>query len=126
MVAVTRLRVVLGCAVLAMLVSCAPAPAATRLEITTNETVCGGMYNPDVPLCRTSPASRTVRISMGRNAVAAGTTGSDGRLVVAVPAGELVVSIPDAQPYMNCDAPTVTSVSGRTTPVVQTCTLLLP
>jgi hypothetical protein len=126
MVAVTKLRVALGCAVSVMLVSCAPAPAATLLEVTTNQTVCGGAYYPELPPCRTSPASRTVQISMGRDVVATGTTGSDGTLVLAVPVGELVLSIPGAEPYMNCDAPTVTSISGRTTPVVQTCTLLYP
>lgn len=107
-------------------VSCVPTAGATLLEITTNETVCGGAYNPDLPPCRTSPASRPVQVSMGGDVVAAGTTGPGGTLVLAVPAGELVISVPDAQPYMNCDAPMVTAVSGQTTPVAQTCTLLYP
>jgi len=121
-----RLRVVLGCGLLVLLVSCVPTPGATLLEITTNEMVCGGVYNPDLPPCRTAPASRPVQVRMGSDLVAAGTTGPGGMLVLAVPTGELVVSVPGAEPYMNCDATTVTSVTGRTTPVVQTCTLLYP
>ncbi len=119
-------RVVLGCSLLAMLVSCVPAPGATLLEITTIETVCGGVFNPDLPPCRSTPVSRPVQVSSGRELVASGTTGSNGTLVVAVPPGRLVVSVPDAEPYMNCDAPTVTVSSGRTTEVEQTCTLLYP
>lgn len=125
-VAMMRLRVVLGCGLLALLVSCVPTSGATFLEITTNETACGGAYNPDLPPCRTSPTSRAVQVKMGSDVVASGTTGPGGTLVLAVPAGELVVSVPGAEPYMNCDEPTVTSVTGRTTPVEQTCTLLYP
>ncbi len=117
-----------GCSLLVLLASCAPSPNAggTRVEITTIETACGGVQNPDVPPCTTRPVARSVQVSVGRDVVAAGTTGPDGSLVLVVPAGELVVSAPDAEPFMNCDEPTVTAVAGRTTPVTQTCTIFYP
>lgn len=97
-------------------------PAATQLDITTIETACGGVNNPDLPPCHTGPVSRLVQVIAGHDVVAAGTTGHDGSLVLVVPSGELVVTRPDAEPYMNCDGPDVTAVAGRTTPVTQTCT----
>lgn len=123
----SRIRIVLGSALLVVLVAaCAPGSGATRLEITTIETVCGGVFNPDIPPCATGPVARAVQVSLGRDVVASGTTGPDGELVLTVPAGELTVSVPDAEPYMNCDEPTVTAVAGRTTPVTQTCSIYYP
>lgn len=128
-IGMSRLRAALGGGLLVLLAAgCAPGsgPGLTQLEIATVETGCGGMYNPDLPPCRTEPASRQVLVSSGRDVVATGTTGPDGLLVVGVPAGDLVVSAVDAEPYMECDTPTVTAVAGRTTPVLQTCTVFYP
>jgi len=108
-------------------VGCTPDPTApAQLDVTTIEVVCGGAYNPDVPPCRSNPASRAVVVKLGTKVVASGTTGADGHLTLTVPVGDLVVSDPDAQPYMNCDSPAVTSVADTTTAVTQTCTLLAP
>ena len=105
----------------------APAEPATQLDVTTRQTICGGTIPPPgQPFCRTSPSSRNVTVSSGRTVVASGTTGSDGHLVVAVPAGPLVVAVPDAQPYENCDRPSATAVAGQTVGVTQTCTINAP
>jgi hypothetical protein len=103
-------------------------PPATQLSITTVQVICGGAVPPPgTPACRSNPASRTVQVSASKSAVvASGTSGADGSLILAVPAGQLVVSVPGALPYMNCDSPTVLAVAGQTTPVTQTCTLLAP
>jgi len=108
--------------------SCAaPTTSTTRIDITTVRTICGGAVPPPgVPACRTSPASRTVEVSKGRAVVASGTSGSDGELVVEVPPGELVVSVPGALPYEGCEPAAVTAVAGHVTAVAQTCTMLVP
>ena len=105
----------------------APAEPATQLDVTTRQTICGGTIPPPgQPFCRTNVDSRNVTVSSGRTVVASGTTGTDGHLVVAVPAGPLVVSVPDAQPYESCDSPAVTAVAGQTVGVTQTCTIYAP
>jgi hypothetical protein len=119
---------VLGLTIGTVGVGCTPSPTpATRLAITTVQTICGGAVPPPgTPACTSHPASRSVEVGQGRNVVASGTTGADGSLVLDVPSGNLVVSVPGALPYMNCDAPSVVAVAGTTTPVTQTCTLLAP
>ncbi|MGB3411080.1 MAG: hypothetical protein WBA45_07760 [Microthrixaceae bacterium] len=121
-----RFRGLFGWGLLVLLVSCSPPSGDTFLEITTIETTCGGVFNPDVPTCQTRTVSRQVQVSRGNEVVTSGTTGPAGRLLVAVPSETLVVSFPNAEIYMDCDAPTVTPVAGMTTPVTQTCTLYYP
>ena len=105
--------------------ACTPSTVPSALlDITTNQVVCGGVYR--VPPCTTSPASRAIDVSQKGSVVASGTSGTDGTLVLSVPVGDLVVSVPGAQPYMNCDTPSVTSAVGKTIPVTQTCTLDAP
>jgi hypothetical protein len=102
-------------------------PAPTLLDITTTRTVCGGAVPPPgEPPCRTSPISRAVAVSREGTVVASGTTGADGMLLLEVPAGELVVSAPDAPGGEICDTPAITTVQGQTTSVTQNCTLLAP
>ncbi len=123
--AVVRCALV-GAGLLVLSSACAPNPTATRLEITTIETVCAGVEPPEGPACSTAPVGRSVEVHAGDDVVAAGTTDSSGVLVVRVPPGELVVSVPDAEPFLQCDAPSVTALAGRTTPVTQSCTVALP
>jgi hypothetical protein len=105
----------------------APTAPATQLDVTTQRTICGGTIPPPgQPFCRTSTASRDVTVSSGRTVVATGQTGTDGHLVVAVPAGRLTVSVPDAQPYETCDTPEATALAGQTVGVTQTCTIYAP
>jgi hypothetical protein len=58
--------------------------------------------------------------------VAAATTDASGHATVDVPAADLVISVPDAPSYMDCDAPAVAATAGTTTPVTQTCLVLVP
>ena len=58
--------------------------------------------------------------------MATATTDANGRAKVDVPAGDLVVSAPDAPPYMDCDAPAVIATARTTTAVTQTCVVLVP
>ena len=124
-------------AVAALVVSCllaaagctaVPAPApVTRLQITTLQIICGGRVQPGVPFCRTpTSASRAVEVGNRGQVVASGTTDSKGKLLVEVPAGTWVVSVPGAMVYEDCDRPTVTAVQGVTTQVTQTCILNVP
>jgi hypothetical protein len=125
-------RMALAAAVPLGLAACTPPttppPAATQLSITTLQVICGGAVPPPgTPFCRSNPASRAVQVTAAKSTVvASGTSSADGTLVLAVPAGQLVVSVPGALPYMNCDSPKVTAVNGQTTPVTQTCTLDAP
>ena len=105
----------------------ATGPSPTRLDVTTNRTICGGTIPPPgQPFCRTSPSARTVEVRTGRTVVASGTTGSDGRALLDVPAGRLTVAVPEAAAYETCDAPVVDALGGQTVPVVQTCTIYAP
>ena len=107
--------------------ACAPPIGApTRLEVTTIETICGGAFHPDLPSCRSNAVSRPIEVLRGRTVVAAATTDVTGHAVVDVPAADLVVSVPDAPSYMDCDSPSVVASGGTTTPVIQTCTVLVP
>ena len=123
-------RPAIGLAVLAAvtLSGCvAPSPAPTRLQITTVRVICGGAVPPPgEPFCRSGVAPRTVDVTRGRVVVATGTSDADGQLLLTVPPGDLDVSVPGAQPYEGCEAAAVTAVSGRITPVTQTCTMLVP
>jgi len=104
-----------------------PPPAPTRLAVSTLLTVCGGVIPPPgQPWCRTSPTSREVEVRSGRDVVATGTTDASGRLVLGVPPGRLTVSVPDTNPYEECDTVTVSAVAQATTTVTQTCTILAP
>jgi len=122
-------------------VACAPSPSpgptttstssttapATRLDITAAQTICGGTIPPPgQPFCRTSNVSRSVQVASGRQVVAGGTTGADGRLLLEVPAGALVVSAAAPQPYEQCTAAPVTALAGRTVGVTQNCTINAP
>jgi hypothetical protein len=111
-------------------VACTPSPtgpAPTRLDVTTSRTICGGTIPPPgQPFCRTSPSSRSVEVRSGRTVVATGATGSDGRLLLDVPAGRLTVAVQDAEVYESCDAPAVDVPAGQTVPVTQTCTIYAP
>lgn len=121
--------------------ACAPGPAptststststttasATRLDITSAQTVCGGTIPPPgQPFCRTSNVSRQVQVTSGRQVVAGGTTGTDGRLLLDVPAGALVVSAAAPQPYEQCTAAPVTALAAQTVAVTQDCTINAP
>jgi hypothetical protein len=111
--------------------ACSPtstAPTPTRLDVTTVQVICGGAVPPPgQPACRSSLASRAIQVTSGKSTVvASGTSSADGTLALDVPAGQLLVSVPGALPYMNCDSPTVVAVAGQTTPVTQTCTILAP
>ena len=125
----------------AVFAACAPVPTApssttstssttspaTRLDITAAETICGGTIPPPgQPFCRTSNVSRAVQVASGRQVVASGTTGTDGRLLLDVPAGALVVSAAAPQPYEQCTAAPVTALAGRTVAVTQNCTINAP
>jgi len=102
-------------------------PAATQLEITTLQTICGGTIPPPgQPFCRTNPASRNVQVSASRQVVAVGRSNSAGKLVIAVPARQLTVAILDAEFYEDCDAPTVFALAAQTVPVTQTCRFNAP
>ena len=104
-----------------------PTPTPTLLNITTVQVICGGAVPPPgEPACRSNLASRSILLTTKSTIVASGTSSADGTLLLQVPAGQLVVSVPGALPYMNCDSPTVTAVAGQTTPVTQTCTILAP
>jgi len=121
------LLTVVGAVLLAAAACAAPAEPATQLDVTTRQTICGGTIPPPgQPFCRTSASSRNFTVSSGRTVVASGRTGSDGHLVVVVPAGPLKVAVPDAQPYEDCDSPAVTAAAGQTTGVTQTCTINAP
>ena len=133
MVASTRRSAVGRCIILALAlgalgVACAaPSPSATRLDITTQRTICGGTIPPPgQPFCRTSPAARSLEVRTGRTVVATGTSGVDGRLVVDVPAGRLTVAVSDAETYEECDAPLADVTTGQTVAVTQTCTIYAP
>ena len=120
--------------------ACAPGPTsgpttspttttlpATQLDITSAQTICGGTIPPPgQPFCRTSNVSRSVQVASGRQVVASGTTGADGRLLLEVPTGALVVSAASPQPYEQCTAATVTALAGRTVGVTQNCTINAP
>ena len=112
------------------LTSCVPDPApaaATRLDVTTLLTWCGGVIPPPgESWCHTNPTSTAVEILQGRAVVATGTSGTDGHLVVDVAAGTYVVAAAAPPSYMECDTPTVVAVAGATTPVVQTCNVFAP
>jgi hypothetical protein len=124
----------------AVAVACAPGPTpgpttsstttttpATQLDITSAQTICGGTIPPPgQPFCRTSNVSRSVQVASGRQVVAGGTTGADGRLLLEVPAGALVVSAAAPQPYEQCTAAPVTALAGRTVAVTQSCTINAP
>lgn len=121
------LATVVGAVVLAAAACAAPAAPATQLDVTTRQTICGGTIPPPgQPFCRTSASSRNITVSSGRTVVASGRTGTDGHLVVAVPAGPLTVAVPDAQPYESCDSPATAAVAGQTVAVTQTCTIYAP
>lgn len=118
---------VVGALVVAAAACAAPAEPATQLDVTTRQTICGGTIPPPgQPFCRTAPSSRNVTVSSGRTVVASGRSGTDGHLVVVVPAGPLTVAVPDAQPYETCDSPAATAISGQTVGVTQTCTIYAP
>lgn len=123
----------------AVAVACAPGPTPvpttsstttippTQLDITSAQTICGGTIPPPgQPFCRTSNVSRSVQVASGRQVVASGTTGADGRLLLEVPAGALVVSAAAPQPYEQCTAAPVTALAGRTVAVTQSCTINAP
>lgn len=119
----------LRASLLIAVITCACTPTtgtSAHLDITTIQVVCGGAYNPDLPPCSSAPASRTIEVTLDNKVVATGTSSSDGKLLLDVPVGDLVVSAPGAPGYMNCDTPAVTSVSEHATPVTQTCTLFAP
>ncbi|MFZ4519220.1 MAG: hypothetical protein ACOYOP_12575 [Microthrixaceae bacterium] len=118
----------LALAACAVVAACAaPTPAPTRLDITARQTICGGTIPPPgQPFCRTGPSSRPLEVRAGRDLVATGTSGADGHLVLEVPTGRLTVAVADAQPYEQCDAPTVSAAAGLSTPVTQTCTINAP
>jgi hypothetical protein len=110
-------------------VGCAqtPPPAPTRLLVTTQLTVCGGVIPPPgQPWCRTSTVRRDVEVRSGRDVVATGSTDASGRLLVVVPPGRATVAVTDANDYEQCDTVTVTAIENATTPVVQTCTIFAP
>ncbi len=95
--------------------------------MTTQLTVCGGVIPPPgQPWCRTSRVARNVEVRSGRDVVVAGTTDSNGRLLVVVPPGRATVAVTDANDYEQCDTVTVTAVENSTTPAVQTCTIMAP
>ncbi len=124
-------RVVAAVAVLcAAGAACAPAmppPGPTRLLVTTQLTVCGGVIPPPgQPWCRTSTVARDIEVRSGRDIVATGTTDATGRLLVTVPPGRATVAVTDANDYEQCDTITVTAVEHATTPAVQTCTIQAP
>jgi hypothetical protein len=122
-------RIALVAVIPLALVACAPSttPPPTLLSITTVQVICGGAVPPPgTPACRSNMASRAIQISEKSSVVASGISSADGSLVLEVPAGQLVVSVPGALPYMNCDSPTVIAVIDQTTPVTQTCTILAP
>ncbi|MBU6216423.1 MAG: hypothetical protein KGR17_07435 [Acidobacteria bacterium] len=70
--------------------------------------------------------ARNVEVRSGRDVVVAGTTDSNGRLLVVVPPGRATVAVTDANDYEQCDTVTVTAVENSTTPAVQTCTIIAP
>ncbi|MFM7069728.1 MAG: hypothetical protein ACKOYM_09740 [Actinomycetes bacterium] len=123
-----RSLVVLVLAAVTLAVACAaPAATATRLRVTTLQTVCGGTIPPPgEPFCRTNPYSRGVTASSGRTVVASGTSSASGELLLDVPAGRLTVSATDVQAYETCDAPTVDVAANETVNVTQTCTINAP
>lgn len=119
--------VVVLCAAAAACAPNPPSPGPTRLLVTTQLTVCGGVIPPPgQPWCRTSTVRRDVEVRSGRDIVATGTTDANGRLVVVVPPGRATVSVTDANDYEQCDTVTVTAVENTTTPAVQTCTIQAP
>ena len=122
--------VVTAAAALVLLPSCAPqapVPAVTRLHISTLQIICGGRVLPGVPFCRTpTSVSRAVEVGTRGQVVASGTTDSKGTLLVEVPAGTWVVTVPGAMVYEDCDRPVITAVEGLTTRVTQTCILNVP
>ena len=65
-------------------------------------------------------------MATGRQVVATGRSNSSGQLVIAVPPGPLIVSVPDAESYEECDAPLVDAVAEQTTPVAQNCSFNAP
>ena len=102
-------------------------PAPTRLQISTLQTICGGRVVPGVPFCRPPTfVSRSVEVSRRGQVIATGTTDSTGKLLVEVPAGTWVVTVPGAMVYEDCDQPVVTAAPGATTRVTQTCVLNVP
>ncbi|MEX0767621.1 MAG: hypothetical protein WD029_04025 [Microthrixaceae bacterium] len=104
-----------------------PGPAATKLEITTVQTICGGTIPPPgQPFCRTNPSSRNIQVSASRQIVAEGRTDSTGKLLIAVPEGQLTVLAPDAEFYEECDSPMVLARAQRTVAVTQTCSFNAP
>lgn len=116
-----------GIGAAALVAGCAPCPtSSTSLTITTIEQFCGGVFNPDLPPCSSGPVSRAISVSMNGNAVASGVSNAQGLLTLTVPVGSLVVEASAAEPYMDCDAPTVVSTEGANIAVTQTCSIFAP
>lgn len=105
-----------------------PVTSPGRLDIRTEQVICGGAAPPPgEPACRPpTPASRSIEVASNGAVVAQGTSDGDGILLLDVPPGDLVVSHPGAQPWEQCDAPSVGAVAGTTIEVHQTCTLDVP
>ncbi|MFN8052156.1 MAG: hypothetical protein U0Q22_12000 [Acidimicrobiales bacterium] len=103
------------------------APATTRIDVTTEQTVCGGTIPPPgEPFCHTNLVSRTVEVRQHRAVVATATSGVDGHASIDVPAGTYTVAASAPPAYLMCDEPDVSVASGQTAPVTQNCTLNAP
>lgn len=111
-----------------VLAACVPPPTpATRLDITTLQTWCGGVIPPPgEPWCHTNARAETVVIRQGRTVIDTVTTDAAGRLKVDVAPGTYVVAKAAPEVYEQCTAVTVTAVAEKTTPVTQECTIMAP
>jgi hypothetical protein len=97
-------------------------PAATAtLRITASAgPVCPVETDPPSPECAPRPVEAALIVVTGPSGteVARGTTGPDGRLVLDVPPGELVVTPQPVDGLLGTAAAvTVTAIEGRTVPV---------
>jgi hypothetical protein len=115
----------LGAAVLAVLTACdAPAPAAdATLEIQALAgPTCPVETDPPDPNCAPRPVAEApivVTQADGGQVVAQGVTDGEGRLTLAVPAGDLVVTAGAVEGLMAAPAPMTASVAAGETSEVE-------
>jgi hypothetical protein len=119
------MRVVVVAAVLALLTACDPAPPQEEgsiLIVAMAGPTCPVETDPPDPDCAPRPvAGAPIAVTLvegGGAAVAQGETGADGRLTLAVPAGDYVVTAGAIEGLASAPEPVMVSVlAGLTTEV---------
>ena len=108
--------VLLLVAVLAILTACDPEPPGLEgsiVVVAMAGPVCPVESNPPDPSCAPRPvpgASIIVTAATGSEVVAQGETGADGRLTLALPAGDYLVTAGEVEGLTGAPEPVVVSV----------------